>query len=52
MSRSGVRLSLADYHALLRSYVSRVENSHSVPAGETIEKFPRALEVIITRGTR
>jgi transcriptional regulator with XRE-family HTH domain len=30
---------------LLRAYVSRVENGHSVPAVETIEKFARALEV-------
>ena len=32
---------------LLRSYVSRVENGHTVPAVETIEKFARALEVPI-----
>ena len=30
---------------LLRAYVSRVENNHSVPALETLEKFARALEV-------
>jgi transcriptional regulator with XRE-family HTH domain len=30
---------------LLRSYISRVENGHTVPAVETIEKFARALEV-------
>src|SRR5258707_13608153 len=30
---------------LIRCYVSRVENSHSVPAIETLEKFARALEV-------
>lgn len=30
---------------LLRCYVSRIENSHSVPAFETLEKFARALEV-------
>jgi transcriptional regulator with XRE-family HTH domain len=30
---------------LLRCYVSRVENDHTVPAIETIEKFARALEV-------
>ena len=30
---------------LLRCYVSRVENGHTVPAVETIEKFARALEV-------
>jgi transcriptional regulator with XRE-family HTH domain len=32
---------------LLRCYVSRVENGHTVPAIETIEKFARALEVPI-----
>ena len=30
---------------LLRSYVSRVENGHTVPAVQTLEKFARALEV-------
>jgi transcriptional regulator with XRE-family HTH domain len=30
---------------LLRCYGSRVENGHTVPAVETIEKFARALEV-------
>jgi transcriptional regulator with XRE-family HTH domain len=30
---------------LLRCYISRVENGHTVPAFETIEKFARALEV-------
>jgi transcriptional regulator with XRE-family HTH domain len=32
---------------LLRCYVSRVENGHTVPAVETIERFARALEVPI-----
>jgi len=32
---------------LLRCYVSRVENGHTVPAIETLEKFARALEVPI-----
>ena len=32
---------------LLRCYVSRVENGHTVSAVETIEKFARALEVPI-----
>jgi transcriptional regulator with XRE-family HTH domain len=32
---------------LLRGYISRVENGHTVPAIETIEKFARALEVPI-----
>src|SRR5712664_3746719 len=30
---------------LLRVYVSRVENGHTVPGIETLEKFARALEV-------
>jgi len=30
---------------LIRCYVSRVENNHTVPAIETLEKFARALEV-------
>jgi transcriptional regulator with XRE-family HTH domain len=30
---------------MLRAYVSRVENGHTVPAVETLEKFARALEV-------
>ncbi len=30
---------------LLRCYISRVENGHTVPAVETLEKFARALEV-------
>jgi transcriptional regulator with XRE-family HTH domain len=32
---------------LLRSYISRVECGHTVPAVETLEKFARALEVPI-----
>jgi transcriptional regulator with XRE-family HTH domain len=30
---------------MLRCYISRVENGHTVPSLETIEKFARALEV-------
>jgi transcriptional regulator with XRE-family HTH domain len=30
---------------LLRSYISRVENGHTVPALETLEKLARAFEV-------
>jgi transcriptional regulator with XRE-family HTH domain len=30
---------------LLRGYISRVENGHTVPAVETLEKFARALEI-------
>ena len=30
---------------LLRCYVSRVENGHTVPNVETLEKFARALEI-------
>ena len=32
---------------LLRCYISRVENGHTVPAIETLEKFARAIEVPI-----
>jgi transcriptional regulator with XRE-family HTH domain len=34
---------------LLRCYVSRVENNHTVPAVETLEKMARALEVPMYR---
>ena len=30
---------------LLRCYISRVENGHTVPAIETLEKLARAMEV-------
>ncbi len=30
---------------LLRCYISRVENGHTVPSVETLEKMARALEV-------
>jgi len=30
---------------LLRCYISRIENGHTVPAVETLEKFAHALEV-------
>ncbi len=30
---------------LLRCYISRVENGHTVPAVETLEKMARALEM-------
>jgi transcriptional regulator with XRE-family HTH domain len=30
---------------LLRCYISRVENGHTVPAVETLEKMARALEI-------
>jgi transcriptional regulator with XRE-family HTH domain len=32
---------------LLRCYTSRIENGHTVPSLETLEKFARALEVPI-----
>ena len=34
---------------LLRCYISRVENGHTVPAVETLEKFARAYEVPMYR---
>jgi transcriptional regulator with XRE-family HTH domain len=30
---------------LLRCYISRVENGHTIPAVETLQKFARALQV-------
>lgn len=30
---------------LLRAYISRIENGHTIPSVETLEKFARALEV-------
>jgi transcriptional regulator with XRE-family HTH domain len=32
-------------NGLLRCYISRVENGHTVPAIETLEKLARALEI-------
>lgn len=32
---------------MLRCYISRVENGHTVPAVETLEKFARALAIPI-----
>lgn len=46
--RDGMKLSQGDIErrtGLLRCYISRVENGHTVPALETLEKFARALEV-------
>jgi transcriptional regulator with XRE-family HTH domain len=34
---------------LLRCYISRVENGHTIPALETLEKLARALEVPMYR---
>ena len=34
---------------LLRCYVSRVENGHTIPSVETLEKFARALETPLYR---
>jgi transcriptional regulator with XRE-family HTH domain len=34
---------------LLRSYISRVENDHTVPSVETLEKLARALEVPLSQ---
>jgi transcriptional regulator with XRE-family HTH domain len=46
--REGKKFSQGDIEkktGLLRCYVSRVENGHTVPSVETLEKFARALEV-------
>jgi transcriptional regulator with XRE-family HTH domain len=48
MLREQKQLSQGDIEnrtGLLRCYVSRVENGHTVPAIETLEKWARALEV-------
>jgi len=36
---------IEDRTGLKRSYVSRVENGHTIPSVETLEKLARALEV-------
>jgi transcriptional regulator with XRE-family HTH domain len=46
--RAGKKLSQGEVErrtGLLRCYISRVENGHTVPALETLEKLARALEV-------
>jgi transcriptional regulator with XRE-family HTH domain len=46
--RESKKLSRGDIEkrtGLLRCYISRVENGHTVPAIETLEKLARALEV-------
>ncbi len=46
--REGKKLSQGEIEkrtGLIRCYISRVENGHTVPAIETLEKFARALEV-------
>ena len=48
MLREAKNLSQGDIEkrtGLLRCYISRVENGHTVPAIETLEKMARALEV-------
>ncbi len=50
--REGKKLSQGDIEkrtGLLRCYISRVENGHTVPAIETLEKMARALEVPLYR---
>jgi transcriptional regulator with XRE-family HTH domain len=50
--REAKKLSQGDIEkktGLLRCYVSRVENGHTVPSVETLEKFARALEVPLYR---
>lgn len=50
--REGKKLSQADIEkrtGLLRCYISRVENGHTVPTVETLEKMARALEVPLYR---
>jgi transcriptional regulator with XRE-family HTH domain len=50
--RESKKLSQGDIEertGLLRCYTSRVENGHTVPAVETLEKYARALEVPLSR---
>jgi transcriptional regulator with XRE-family HTH domain len=50
--RESKRLSQGDIEkrtGLLRCYTSRVENGHTVPAIETLEKYAKALEVPLYR---
>src|SRR6185437_12916445 len=50
--REGKNLSQGDIErrtGLLRCYISRVENGHTVPTVETLEKMARALEVPMYR---
>ena len=50
--RESKKLSQGDIEkrtGLLRCYISRVENGHTVPAIETLEKMARALEVPMYR---
>ena len=49
-SREAKELSQGDIEkrtGLLRCYISRVENNHTVPAVDTLEKLARALEIPI-----
>ena len=46
--REAKKLSQGDIEkrsGLLRAYISRVENGHTVPSVETLEKLARAVEV-------
>src|SRR5437879_5085968 len=46
--REGKKLSQGDIEkrtGMVRPYISRIENGHTVPSIETLEKFARALEV-------
>jgi transcriptional regulator with XRE-family HTH domain len=46
--REHKKLSQTDIEArsgMVRSYISRVENGHTLPSIETLEKFARALEI-------
>ena len=50
--REAKKLSQGDIEkrtGLLRCYISRVENGHTVPAIETLEKMARALEIPVYR---
>ena len=40
---------IEDKTGLLRCYISRVENGHTVPAIETLEKLARALDITMSQ---
>lgn len=49
LSRNLSQGDIEDRTGLLRCYTSRVENGHTVPSLETIEKLARALEIPLYR---
>jgi transcriptional regulator with XRE-family HTH domain len=51
--REGKKLSQGDIESrsgVLRAYISRVENGHTIPTIQTLEKIASALEVLLGPG--